>query len=185
MAMEDFNEQVKAGLLPLLSRYGFSLDEEFAGFLRFRTNNVQITITCDSRTNEETIFLAYKVDGHHFEEFDFNYALQILEPTNEPNLSVATEGADGRIAYYRSALQTYPQILKGSREFLGKLRIHFQESVDRYNLEISGRQLSAQANDAWSRKQYGELITLLEPFEDKLSAVDSKRLRLARKYTKN
>jgi len=185
----------------------------FSGLMEYKGNYKLIKPYNDKKQAPEQPFYAvtrYERNAQAIEVFygDQNYVLEIfvypdairrfsirdlvsaarggLSTKNPSNYLTEARNISDSLKWFSSAMHDNPKILQPSDKLIERatiMRDTLLEQGVRAHLEKLVKNASRQAAEAFVQKDYVQVVDILMPYEDYLSAADIKKLRIAREKT--
>lgn len=154
------------------------------GLITYRSNGVVVTISHDfNRSYELSLFVGQEDPPAPM--FDFGVALRSCNaPAGVPSSYQVSDEARlpkfvGELA---GSLRSYcSDLLVGETQAFRQLEELFQVECDAFERERKSRYARGDADQAWSARDYQQVVDVLDPHEASLGKVEKRKLELARK----
>jgi hypothetical protein len=172
----EFNNKVKEIIYPKLEIYGFSIKEDSPGFVVFESNNLELRFVYDYVRSKDKIVFIYSKYGNSRGFSIVEYINYLKEVVNkELQFSPAPDIVKWVELIYSLLILDGSSLLEGNKDYLTKIENYAMKKDDAYNLELQLNQIKSDIQRAWQRKDFKEIVVLLEPIYDILPLSLKKR----------
>lgn len=188
--MSHFTDLVKDEFLYLETENNFICSVEDKYSVKYENDKVVLIFTYDSRLSYELhLYFDSKTareNGKKRNYFTLEDLLEFNGDTEFKELRAIqisnSEILEKFIKRISSAIQQYgKEVLIGNPYIFNELEKEVSIKILRYNDKMELKSILSEASKAWEQKDYTKYYEILNPYKDRLSEVDHKRLSFASK----